>query len=196
MDKTELRTVSDASLTIEARAAEGEDGKMTIRGYAAVFDKLSSNLGGFRERIAPGAFDDVLDNDVRAVFNHDPSLMLGRSSAGTLRISTDATGLLYEVDLPDTSIGRDLWESVKRGDIKESSFKFTVLDDDWKDTDEGIIRTINKVGRLLDVSPVSYPAYPDATVAARSLEEWKQEQVDHITVNRKKRLQLEEIVIK
>jgi uncharacterized protein len=146
-------------------------------GYAAVFNKLSNQLGGqygFREMIEPGAFDDVLDNDVRAVINHDANFVLGRSVAGTLRLSVDDTGLRYEVDLPNTQYAKDLLESVRRGDIGESSFKFTVLKDDWSESDEGTVRSIKKFGRLLDVSPVTYPAYPDATVAERSLQEWKE----------------------
>lgn len=168
---------SNESLSAEERA-EG-DSKMTIRGYAAVFNRPSSDLGGFKEVIDPAAFDNVLDNDVRAAFNHEPSMILGRSSAGTLRIGVDGTGLHYEVDLPNNTLGRDVYESVKRGDIKESSFKFTVMDDEWRDTDDGVVRTIKQVGRLIDVAPVSFPAYPDATVAARSLEEWKESNADH-----------------
>lgn len=165
----------------EVRAADSDDGRMMIRGYASVFDKLSSDLGGFREKIDAAAFNEVLDNDVRAAYNHDANFILGRSKAGTLRIGVDDQGLWYEVDLPDSTMGRDLWESVKRGDIQESSFKFTVLEDDWREADEGVIRTIKKVGRLIDVAPVAYPAYPDATVAARSLEQWRSSEavVDH-----------------
>lgn len=173
---------SNEAIKAEERA---EGGKMTIRGYAAVFNRQSHDLGGFKEVIDPAAFDNVLDDDVRAAFNHDASMILGRASAGTLRIGVDGTGLHYEVDLPDNTLGRDLYESVKRGDIKESSFKFTVMDDEWRDTDDGVMRTIKQVGRLIDVAPVSFPAYPDATVAARSLEEWKAEnEKDHNHVKR------------
>ena len=154
--------------------AEGAVGGGKIAGYAAMFNVLSSDLGGFKERIAPGAFDKVLDQDVRAVFNHDPSLLLGRSSAGTLRMSVDGTGLAYEVDLPDTTLARDLSELMNRGDISQSSFRFSVLKDSWVMGDDGgEIRTIEQVGTLVDVSPVTYPAYPDATVAKRSLDNHK-----------------------
>ena len=174
MSKFEQRLVSEA-LTVEERA-KGEDKSPVLVGYAAVFNKMSGMIGGqygFREMIEPGAFDDVLEDDVRAVLNHDANFVLGRSSAGTLRLSVDEVGLRYEVDLPNTQYAKDLLESVRRGDIKESSFKFTVLKDDWSESDEGTVRSIQKFGRLLDVSPVTYPAYPDATVAQRSLEEWK-----------------------
>lgn len=153
--------------------ADADTGKVV--GYGAVFDSLSENLGGFRERIQPGAFDDVLDNDVRALINHDPNLLLARTKSGTLKLDVDATGLRYGFDLPDTSYAKDLAVSLKRGDISQSSFAFSVEDDKWEEDDDGrIIRTILKVGHLYDVSPVTYPAYPDTTVAARGLEEFKQ----------------------
>lgn len=176
---------SNELIKAEERA---EGGAMTIRGYAAVFNRQSHDLGGFKEVIDPSAFNNVLDDDVRAAFNHDASMILGRASAGTLRIGVDGTGLHYEVDLPDNTLGRDLYESVKRGDIKESSFKFTVMDDEWRDTDDGVLRTITQVGRLIDVAPVSFPAYPDATVAARSMEEWKEK--NKIDYNAEKRCEL------
>jgi len=174
MPDFEQRLVSE-TLTVEERA-KGDSNAPVLVGYAAVFNKMSGVIGGpygFREMIEPGAFDDVLEDDVRAVLNHDANFVLGRAGAGTLRLSVDDVGLRYEVDLPDTSYAKDLLESVRRGDIKESSFKFTVLTDDWSENDEGTVRSIKKIGRLLDVSPVTYPAYPDATVAQRSLEEWK-----------------------
>jgi len=172
MDK-EIRAFTLDSVEIEDRA----EGKAPlIRGHAAVFDKLSENLGGFREKIAPGAFSDVLTNDVRALVNHDPSQILGRTTSETLRIKQDETGLQYEVDVPDTQAGRDLIVSMKRGDINQSSFGFTVGKDSWTEDSNGFpIRTIEKVDRLLDVSPVTYPAYPDATVGLRNLETFKKE---------------------
>jgi HK97 family phage prohead protease len=120
-------------------------------------------MGGFYEQIASGAFDDVLDNDVRAYFNHDENLLLGRVSSGTLRIGTDKRGLWYEVDLPETSYARDLMELMKRGDVNQSSFAFLIDRDRWEERDGKTYRIIEKVSRLLDVSPVSQPAYPDAT---------------------------------
>jgi HK97 family phage prohead protease len=142
-----------------------------IEGHAAVFNELSEDLGGFREKINPGAFDDVLDNDVRAFFNHDPNFLLARTSSGTLKLSTDKRGLKYSFDVPDTTAGRDLLVSMKRGDITQSSFAFQVESDSWNTTSKGEIRTIEKVSRLFDVSPVSIPAYPtanDLSIAQRS----------------------------
>lgn len=160
---------------LESRG-EGDAATSTVVGYAAVFNSLSENLGGFREQIAPGAFDAVMDNDVRATFNHDPNHILGRTSSGTLSLSLDAKGLRYELNPPDTQAGRDLLVSMSRGDVKESSFRFVVEDDDWKEDSEGrVIRTINKFSRLIDVSPVTYPAYPEASAAQRGLDQWREE---------------------
>ena len=161
----------------EIRVANSESREVV--GYASVFTDsegntaLSENLGGFREKIDPSAFDNVLDNDVRALFNHDPNLILGRTTAGTLSLSVDERGLKYNFTAPDTTTGRDLMVSLERGDVTQSSFGFIVEEDDWTEDENGMtIRTIKKVGRLLDVSPVTYPAYPsadDLTLAKRSL---------------------------
>ena len=144
--------------------------KNIVEGHAAVFGELSEDLGGFREKINKGAFDGVLDNDVRAFFNHDPNFLLARTSSGTLKLGIDKRGLKYSFDVPDTSAGRDLLVSMKRGDITQSSF--TVEKDSWGESKKGTeIRTIEKVGRLFDVSPVSIPAYPtanDLSIAQRS----------------------------
>ena len=167
---------------IELRNADGQPPRLA--GYAAVFDSLSENLGGFREKIAPGAFDQVLNDDVRALVNHDPNLILGRTISGTLKINLDNRGLFYEIDVPDTAFARDLMESVKRGDVSQSSFAFRVEDDRWDEDDDGrYIRTIKKVKRLYDVSPVTYPAYPDTDVATRSMQSYQQQQKEHVGVN-------------
>jgi HK97 family phage prohead protease len=165
----ETRTFSGA---IEYR--DGED--RPIVGYAAVFNSLSENLGGFREMIAPGAFDNVLGDDVRALINHDANLILGRTKAGTLTLRADDKGLYYDIAPGQQSYFRDLVESVKRGDIDQSSFAFTVDDDKWEEDKEGrVIRTIKSVRRLYDVSPVTYPAYPDASVGVKRMQEWRSE---------------------
>jgi HK97 family phage prohead protease len=158
---------------MESRLATKE-GKDVVIGHAAVFNSLSEDLGGFREKIQPGAFDDVLKNDVRAYFNHDPNYLLGRTSAGTLRLSVDEQGLRYELDVPNTTAGRDLKENMRLGNITQSSFAFTIGKDGdaWERAENGAdIRTIKKVKRLYDVSPVSLPAYPsanDLALAVRS----------------------------
>jgi len=159
---------------IEVRA-EGDEPSRTVSGYAAVFNRDSEEMWGFIERIAPGAFDEALAvSDVRALFNHDPDKLLARSTSGTLKLSADETGLYYEFEAPDTTVGNDLLVMLKRGDVSQSSFGFTVEQDSWEFRDQGPdIRTIEKVKRLYDVSPVTYPAYPDTTVALRSRDEAK-----------------------
>lgn len=152
-------------LTTEVRAKE--ESRMVV-GYAAVFDKDSENLGGFIERIAPSAFDDVLGDDAVALLNHDQNFILARNGK-TLKLSVDKVGLRYEFEAPNTSAGNDLIENLRLGNINKSSFAFTVREQNWEFRDNDVdIRTITKVDRLFDVSPVTYPAYPDTTVAARS----------------------------
>ena len=159
----EVRKSSVVKEQREFRMENAEQNGNTIRGYAAVYNSDSEWMGGFYEQIATGAFDGVMDNDVRAYFNHDENLLLGRVSSGTLRISTDKRGLFYEVDLPNTTYANDLAELMKRGDVNQSSFAFLIEKDRWEQRDGTTYRIIEKVSRLLDVSPVSQPAYPDST---------------------------------
>lgn len=155
---------------------EGEESRKVV-GYAAVFNSDSEEMWGFKERIAPGAFDDAISvSDVRALFNHDPNMLLARTSSGTLTLSVDERGLRYEFEAPNTTAGNDLLEMLKRGDVSQSSFAFTVKDEKWDEVkDEMPIRTITKVKRLYDVSLVTYPAYPDTTAAKRSLDQWRKD---------------------
>lgn len=148
-------------------------------GYAAVFNSRSDELsldGGrvFREIVKPGAFaESLLSNyDVLARFEH--SQILGRTSNGTLRLFEDARGLRYEVDLPDTTVGRDTAVLVRRGDIHSSSFSFSVRPggDTWRRDGATLIRELRRV-KLLDVSPVAKAAYPATDVALRSWQEWQ-----------------------
>lgn len=159
----EVRKSSVVKEQREFRMESAEQNGNTIRGYAAIYNSDSEWMGGFYEQIATGAFDGVMDNDVRAYFNHDENLLLGRVSSGTLRISTDKRGLFYEVDLPNTTYANDLAELMKRGDVNQSSFAFLIEKDRWEQRDGTTYRIIEKVSRLLDVSPVSQPAYPDST---------------------------------
>lgn len=158
-------------LEIEER---GEGKKPVIRGHAAVFNQLSEDLGGFREQIAAGAFSEAIQkDDVRALLNHDANYVLGRNGAGTLRMTEDAHGLAVEIDPPDTQWARDLLVTMKRGDISQMSFGFSVRPNgqDWAKDDEGrYIRTLKRL-RLFDVSPVTFPAYPQTDVAVRSMTE-------------------------
>jgi hypothetical protein len=156
---------------IEFRA---DDAEPVISGYAAVFHAMSEDLGGFREVILPGAFDEALKaSDIRALFNHDPSQIVARTKNGTLSVWEDDKGLRYEFT-PNmkTQAGRDLVELVKRGDVDQSSFAFSMDGgiEEWDDSGDVPVRRIVKVGRLYDVSPVTYPAYPATEVqVARSV---------------------------
>lgn len=158
--------------TCEFRASQdAKTGKLV--GYAALFDTWSERIGFFRERIEPGAFTRTLSKgaDVRALREHDPAQMLGRSVSGTLELSQDERGLLAEITPPDTQLGRDTIALVRRGDLSQMSFGFTVPKggDEWND--EGDERTLKDVD-LFDVSVVAYPAYNDTSVgvAKRYLE--------------------------
>lgn len=158
---------------IEVRSENGE--QKSVIGYGAVFGKLSENLGGFRELIDPNAFDDVMGDDVRFLFNHDANHIFGRTLAGTLKLSVDSEGLFYEVNMPETNSANELLVAMERGDVTQSSFAFSVKEDKWETKEGEDIRTITKVGRLYDVSAVTYPAYPDASVGLRSLEDHKKQ---------------------
>jgi HK97 family phage prohead protease len=142
---------------------------MTLRGHAATFGDVY-DLGPFDERFAAGAFDDVLTDDVRALWNHDANTVLGRTKSGTLRLSVDERGLMTEIDLPESAMA--LREAIARGDVDQMSHGFTVEKDTWETTDKETgreLRTIEKVGTLYDVSPVTFPANPNTDVALRSL---------------------------
>jgi HK97 family phage prohead protease len=161
----------------QLRADDGNNGRKMI-GYAAVYNSDSEDLGGFTERIAPGAFNRALaeKQDVRCLINHDANMILARSKSGTLELNTDENGLAIRCDLPDTSYGRDLLVSLVRGDIDQMSFGFVVRNEKWAD-DEGVEcppwsmsaskRTILDVD-LFDVSAVTYPAYPETSCEART----------------------------
>ncbi len=149
--------------------ASEEDKTPRITGYAAVFNEWSDDLGGFREKIKPGAFKNVLDNDVRALFNHNENFVLGRIESGTLKLNENTRGLGVDIEPPGTQWANDLLVSINRGDINQMSFAFTVEEDKWETKDEENFRTVNKVAELFDVSVVSYPAYPQTSVKVREL---------------------------
>ena len=146
----------------EMRANEDD---LIVEGYAAVFNSVT-DLGPFKERIAPGAFADVLDDDVRFLVNHD-GVPLARTTNGTMELKEDEHGLHYRAQLSDTQAGRDLYTMIKRGDISQSSFAFTIA---RESVDDDNVRVIEKVASLIDTSAVTYPAYKDAQVFARSEE--------------------------
>lgn len=162
---------------VRAMGGSGDADPLRIEGYASVFNR-SAKLPGFRERILPGAFTRAIDEkqDVVCLFNHNADHVLGRTTSGTLRLKQDARGLAYTCDLPNTSMARDLHESIRRGDINGCSFAFNIPDggQEWSEQkdDEGyyVQRDISDTN-LLDVSPVTYPCYSGTDVYARAAAE-------------------------
>ena len=186
-NKKNNNNMEKRTFNIETRVDTNKEGVDVVVGHASVYDSRSENLGGFYEYIARNAFTPELiaKSDVRALINHDQNLILARSKSGTLKLNNDEKGLRYEFEMPDTSYGKDLAISMKRGDINQSSFAFSVSEggDEWStDEDGNNIRTINKIERLYDISPVSYPAYSqaesDLVVAKRGLKEYQESLVE------------------
>ena len=161
---------------IEVR--EADDGARVATGYAALFDAPADIGGAWTEVISRGAFANALGGDVLALVDHDYGRVIGRSSAGTLRLREDAKGLAVEIDLPDTSDGRDLAVQLQRRDIRGMSFGFRVKHDEWDETVSPPRRTIHEVD-LIEVSAVARPAYPDTELGLRSLEAARKERRAH-----------------
>jgi len=161
------------TLTTEAENFPGVelrevDGVRRVEGYAAVFNSETTIAERFAEVIAPGAFEGRLGDNVVAALNHNAGQPLAKVGAG-LALSIDERGLKYGFDVPDTSTGRDLIELMKRGIVSGSSFAFTVESEKWERRAESLdLRTIEKIGKLIDVSAVTTGAYPEASVALRS----------------------------
>jgi HK97 family phage prohead protease len=155
------------------------DSSRKIKGYAIVFDVKSLDLGFFREIIKPEAVDRTLSEalDVRALVDHDTGKVIGRTRAGTLMLRKDKKGLRVEIDPADTSAGRDVLESVRRGDISGMSFAFRTLTDEWRMEDGETIREVLDM-TISEVSIVSFPAYQQTSVevAHRSLLAFQQTQ--------------------
>jgi HK97 family phage prohead protease len=159
--------------TSEARSLSAHPSAGELTGYASVYNSLSQDLGGFKEKVSSTAFTKSLknNNDVRGLINHDPSLLIGRVSNKTLRLSSDSRGLRSDFTLPNTSYAKDLYASVSRGDLTSMSFAFVVdpQGDSWdEEFDEESnskipIRTLRSV-TLLDASCVTNPAYESSSV--------------------------------
>jgi len=140
--------------TIDVDVSSLDTRGKTVVGYAAVYDVLSEDLGGHREKIAPGAFADLVGTDVRALLNHDPNEVLGRTKSGTLRLFDEQRGLRFELDLPDSPLGQNVREAVRRGDVDGASFRFEVGADQWA----GDVRTVTKAKALHDITIATFPA--------------------------------------
>lgn len=179
IERRDFAFEGEHELIVESRT----DGRAAIIGYAAVYSRLSLDLGGFKEEILPGAFDKILrkrSQDVVALFNHDSNIVLGRTSSGTLELSSDEKGLRYVVTPPVSRA--DVLELIQRRDVRGSSFAFTVdpKNESFRTGEDGkAVRQIREVSGLYDVGPVLVPAYPStsAGVAMRSYEAWLASQV-------------------
>jgi uncharacterized protein len=164
-------TTAPEQRTIDVDVQSLDTRGRTVHGYAALYGVLSEDLGGFREQIAAGAFAPALGDDVRALLNHDPNEVLGRTRSGTLRLFDEPRGLRFELDLPSSPLGENVREAVRRGDLDGASFRFEVGEDDW----QGEIRTIKQVKTLRDVTLATYPAYPDTSIELRTRAEPREE---------------------
>jgi HK97 family phage prohead protease len=161
-------TVETRAFTVELRDnIDGSKGN-TLTGYIAVYNSESQDLGGYKEIIAPGCFDQTLNDDIPCLINHE-QVIVGRNMSGTLRLKSDNKGLSFEVDLPNTQPAMDLRELVDRGDLTGCSFGFICLEDSYIDVDGMILRTISKVD-LVEVSVgVIWPAYTATSSSVRKL---------------------------
>jgi HK97 family phage prohead protease len=176
----------ECEIVIETRAG----GREAIRGLAIPYNRLSLDLGGFRERILPGSFDKILNRqrgrgEILSYYNHNSDMLLGRESAGTLEITADDRGVSYVVEPPDTSAGRDVLALVRSRNLRGSSFAFTVSQKGGErftnDENGKAIREIVEASGLYEVGPVNVPAYGSATsavVAQRSYAAWLAAQAD------------------
>lgn len=152
---------------------KSQEGKQTLVGYAVRWDKLSVPIyGSFRERVRAGAFTESLkSNNVRALWNHNSDFVLGSTGGKTMALREDDKGLYFEIDLPDTQIGRDAAITIQRGDVSGMSFGFNTRKQEWDETDpKNIIRTLVDVD-LREISPTPFPAYPQTKVGIRSVED-------------------------
>lgn len=172
MIKLEKRFFKGMALRLD----EPKDGAPILSGHIAVFNQLSEDLGGFKEKVAPGSFAETIRvHDIRALWNHNDNWVLGRNKAGTLELAEDAIGLAFRNEPPDTTWFSDGKKSLARGDVTGCSFGFYTEADEWAtEADGSKIRTLTKI-TLVEVSPgVTFPAYPqtDVAVAVRSMQAW------------------------
>ncbi|MBG9599981.1 peptidase U35 [Bacillus mycoides] len=174
MKKTEQRNL----ITDKIEIRESEDGSRTIFGYAVKWEMKSVTMGywqRFKEQFKKGAFTDSLTQDDQLVlWSHDFSKVLGRTKNGTLRLFEDEVGLRFELDLADTTLGDDTYKTIKRGDVDGVSFGFQMSKEEWDESDpDNVVRSVTKA-KLVEISPVAFPAYPDSQVSARSHDPYKQ----------------------
>jgi len=161
----QLRTISSEFNTRD------DGGNLSIEGYFAVFGSVYEIGPGMSESIAPEAFDKTLSGDIRALINHDTTLVLGRTKAGTLNLRTDNRGLWGHIDVnPNDSDAMNLYERVKRGDVDQCSFGFDIIDEETEFREDGSVHWTIKEVELYEVSPCTFPAYEETSIAARAKE--------------------------
>lgn len=183
MNKVENRGKKNLTRTrqTEFEAREEQNGKKIIAGYFAVFNAETELWAGAYESIDPGAFDETLGNDIRALTNHDTTLVLGRNKARTLKLTADTHGLYGEIEINEKDTdAMNLYERVKRGDVDQCSFGFDILDEETEWRDDGTVKwTIRKV-YLYEVSVCTFPAYEDTGVQARhrEVEQYREKQIE------------------
>lgn len=162
------RTMRTASTDFMTR---DEDGKLSIEGYFAVFNSVYDICPGLSESISEEAFNNTLSDDIRALINHDTTLVLGRTKAGTLQLRTDSHGLWGHIDInPKDVDAMNLYNRVQRGDVDQCSFGFDILNEETDFREDGSIHWTIKEVKLYEVSPCTFPAYEETNIAARSKE--------------------------
>ncbi len=162
------RVINTAATEFNTR---DDNGNLAIEGYFAVFDSVYQIAPDMSESIAHGAFDNTLADDIRALINHDTTLVLGRTKAGTLQLRADSRGLWGHIDInPNDTDAMNLYNRVQRGDVDQCSFGFDIINEETDFREDGSIHWTIKEVRLYEVSPCTFPAYEETTIAARSKE--------------------------
>ena len=148
-----------------------DNGNLAIEGYFAVFDSVYQIAPDMSESIAHGAFDNTISDDIRALINHDTTLVLGRTKANTLQLRTDSHGLWGHIDInPNDSDAMNLYNRVQRGDVDQCSFGFDILNEETDFREDGSVHWTIKEVKLWEVSPCTFPAYEETNIAARAKE--------------------------
>lgn len=168
MSDREMRQLRTVGTNFETRE---DGGNLSIEGYFAVFDSIYEIAPGMSESIAPGAFSKTLSGDIRALINHDTTLVLGRTKANTLQLREDAHGLWGSITInPKDGDALNLYERVKRGDVDQCSFGFDILNEETDFRDDGSVHWTIKEVELYEVSPCTFPAYEETNISARAKE--------------------------
>ncbi len=179
IDSAERRYFT-TKVNMQKRAA-GEESSTVIEGMAALYNNITRIGNWFDEEILPGAFDEVMNDDVRCLFNHNPNFVLARSvnGKGTLNLELTKEGLKYSYNTPKRTYAQDLEDAIDSGDVSGSSFSFRIKEQIWTEREGDVeLRQIVKFEKLYDVAPVTFPAYPDASVGKRGLEVFRTKEIE------------------